>query len=135
MPSFLLPSYWFSLQLPEVTRGPGFVFLIIFLVLLIVGLVLRAIAMQKQNEKYGAMIVRRFVSLCFTMAVLGLFLSFFGFERVRFFGARFWYPIWVVITVLWFGLNVWFMKKRVPGMRMKEKERLEREKYMPGKKK
>lgn len=131
---FLQPSFWFTLQPPIVTEGIGRAFLILFLATFILGIVLRLRARRtKKDDRFAWQINSRAASLLITMGFIGLILSFFGYERIRFLGARFWYPVWILITAVW-AYYLWrFAKKTVPKMKESQKEKREREKYLPGK--
>lgn len=123
---------WLSLDPPNVTSGLGRVLVIIFVLMFLMGMVLRAVrARQKKEDAYVREMFRRMASLLTTMGVLGIVLGFLGFENVRFLGGRFWYPIWLIATLVWAFFIIRYVKKQVPLMKAREKEREEKYKYIP----
>ncbi|MFH1404668.1 MAG: hypothetical protein ABIH21_01050 [Patescibacteria group bacterium] len=132
MTELLNPMYWINLKILDSTQGIGLFFTILFALFIIAGIVCKSVAKQKRSQRYLRIKLRHLGALFTTMGILGLLLSFFGYERVRFFGARLWYPIWVIVSLVWVAYIVKVIKKDIPLLRKKEKERIEREKYMPG---
>lgn len=132
--SLLQPSYWFTMNPPEFGGMIGNIVFSIFLLCFVTGIVGRIIS-DKSATYYSRLINRRISNLFFTMGLLGLILFFFGFERVQLFGARFWYPLWLLIALVWAGLLVRFVVREIPAMRERHGLSAIREKYLPGKKK
>lgn len=123
---------WISVEPPVVTQGLGRAFIILFILMFFVGMVLRAVRSRRDKEDaYVREMFRRMAGLLTTMGILGVILGFFGFENVRFLGGRFWYPVWVAAVAIWAFLIFKYIKKQVPMMKAREKERAEKLKYMP----
>ena len=68
------------------------------------------------------------------MGILGVLLYFFSFEGIRLFGARFWYPVWMIVTVVWALLIIRFVTKDIPHAQEQTQTRQAIAKYLPGKK-
>ncbi|MBU0646531.1 hypothetical protein KJ611_03635 [Patescibacteria group bacterium] len=125
-------TVWLSIDPPTVTQGIGRGLIVLFILMFLAGLALRvARARQDKEDSYGRELYRRLASLLATMGVLGMILGFMSFENIRFLGGRFWYLIWLVATVIWIFLIVKYIKKQVPMMQARQKEREEKLKYIP----
>ena len=133
---YLHPNYWLSLHIPHVSSGAGRLLFVFFSLMVIVGVVVRVMsANRKKTHRRMSVLLSRVSVLLLTMGIIGAVLYFFSYEEARFLGSRFWYPVWILSTLIWTGLITYYTKKKVPGMLIEEKERLEREKYLPGRKK
>jgi peptidoglycan/LPS O-acetylase OafA/YrhL len=134
MPSFLLPSYWLTMNPPNVWQGFGRFTVLIFLVLLVAGVVAR---MRKQTalDRYTVELYRRLASLCLTMGFLGLLLFFLSYEQTQLLGSRFFYLVWFIGLIVWSVSLVRYLQKDIPAKRLQEQERLAREKYLPKRRK
>lgn len=127
---------WISLDPLTVTQGSGRVLVIIFVLLFLVGMALRVVGVRRKKEDaYVREMFRRLAGLLTTMGILGMIIGFFSFEDLRFLGARFWYPIWLIVFIIWAFFIIRYIKKQVPMMRAREIEREEKFKYMPKPKK
>lgn len=125
-------TVWMSIDSLDITQGLGRVFIIIFVLMFFVGMVLRVVrARKKKEDVYVREMFRRIASLLTIMGILGIILAFLSFENIRFLGGRFWYPIWLVVVVIWIFFIVKYIRKQVPIMQTKEREREEKYKYMP----
>lgn len=133
--TFLKPSYWLSFDFAIVDGVGGRVVFAGFLVLLLIGIFSRIVAVHKTEDRYMKEAGLRFATLFITMGLLGLMFFFFSFEHIRFFGARFWYLLWLIGSVTWFVFLVRFVKKEIPYKRARDLERVAKLKYMPKKKK
>jgi hypothetical protein len=133
--SFFSISYWFTTQPPEVGGYLGQFLFVVFFASFVLGIVGRIATDRRRDDRYVRKIGNRISSLLVTMGSFGLLLYFFGFEDVYFFGARFWYPVWSIATVVWAYYIVRYIKKDVPEMRARESSRKAKNKYIPGRKK
>lgn len=133
--SFLNPLYWFSLDAANVSTLFGKCLLGFFLLLFLVGIVCRIVVIHKSKDRYLKLIGKRLVTFCVTMGIMGVFLFFFSYEGIQFFGARFWYLLWFIGFVLWAVAIVKFVIKDVPALREKNVLQHAKSKYIPGRKK
>jgi len=126
---------WFSLNPPAITQGAGRVFVILAAVFFLAGLVLRLVRWRRlEIDRYGKIIVQRLSAWFATMGGVGIVLAFLSYEGVRFLGARFWYPIWLVVAVIWLAWLLRYIFKHVPEARARAKVWAEKNKYLPGRK-
>lgn len=132
---FLNPLYWLSLDAANVGNLLGKILLGLFLLLFIVGVVCRIVLIHKSKDRYLKLIGKRLVTCCVTMGLLGVVLFFFSYEGIRFFGARFWYPLWTIGLLGWAISIARFVMKDVPAMREKNVKQHAKSKYIPGRKK
>lgn len=134
LPEFLNPLYWVTMRPASVAGVSGRIAFTIFIVIFIIGVVVRVMS-SKQVDKYKTIVLTRTANLFVTMGLLGGLLYFFSNERIQFFGGRFWYPLWVIGFLVWGGFILRYAKKRIPEMKAEAKERREKRKYLPKRKK
>ena len=130
-----LPSYWFTFNPALVDGIIGNCVFGFFVLLFVLGIVTRIVASQRALDRYLQKVVTQSVTLLITMGLLGVALYFFSFERIRFFGARFWYLLWLVGLVFWVYRIVRHVKDEIPAARQRAHEQKEKQKYFPSKKK
>jgi membrane associated rhomboid family serine protease len=65
------------------------------------------------------------------MGIMGLILVFFTHELVYFFGARFWYLVWLVVAVWWLIAIIRHLTVVVPGQSASFAEKARIEKWIP----
>lgn len=135
MSAFLQPTYWLTMDPPEVGGLLGTVVFIVFVLFFILGIVGHLVAERKGADRFIRTAGHKISSLCVTMGLLGVLLFFFSFEQVRLFGGRFWYPLWIVGVLLWVLLIFRYLKRDIPLMREREAERRAQRQYLPGRKK
>lgn len=131
MSQFFNPLYWLTMSPPQVEGVLGRVVFGVFLLLFVVGIVARVVASNRTEDPYIQQIGRRAGSLLVTMGILGVLLFFFSFEHIQFFGARFWYPVWVIAFLIWAFFVVRFIKRDIPQMRAHDILRKEQARYLP----
>jgi hypothetical protein len=132
MSAFFQPSYWFTMQAPDVGGLIGNLVFVFFILVLILGIVGRIVVDRKTSDQYKREIGSRISSLLVTMGILGATLFFFSFERIQLFGARFWYPVWVIVTIFWGCLIVRFIKRDIPHMKARAQVHQHQRTYLPG---
>lgn len=135
MSSLFSPLFWFTLQPASVGGLTGQVIFAFFVLLFVLGIVARIVSSQKQTDKYMRLFGQRVGVLLITMGLLGVLLYFFSYERIRFFGARFWYLFWLIGCFVWGIVLVRFVRTSIPAMKQKEGIRSELRKYFPPRKK
>ncbi len=123
------------MQPPEVGGAVGTIVFVTFLLFFVIGIVGHIVVDRHGGDRLTKKMGNRISTLFVVMGLAGLILFFFGFERIQLFGARFWYPLWVVVTLVW-GLTVLrFVKRDVPKMRERSLLRQVRDRYLPGRRK
>lgn len=131
MSAFLQPTYWLTLQPPEVGGFLGSVVFGVFVALFVLGIIGRIVVAPRGDERYKKEIGNRIATLLITMGLLGVILFFFSFEEIQLFGARFWYPVWVMAILVWMFFLVRFVKRDVPAKRAREEALKTQGKYLP----
>ena len=135
MNEFFSLGYWFTMSPPEVGGLLGNVVFALFIIVLVLGIVGRIVSDRKQEDRYKRDIGNRIASLLVTMGILGLILYFFSFEGIQLFGARFWYPVWVVTVIVWAFYIFRYVKRDIPQHKAQAEARREQGKYLPQPKK
>lgn len=128
----LNPKFWFSigwnpLSLPAAEWMAGF-----FVILLIIGIVLPRAATARPHvpkfERTAWSKVRRpFV----VAGLLGLLFTFFAYEQIAIFSARFWFLVIALGFVISEILAVRNLIIEIPQLKEEQEERAAREKYLP----
>lgn len=131
MSALLQPSYWLTIQPPEVGGWLGTVVFGVFLGCLVLGIVGRIVVDRRGDDRYKKDAGGRISSLLITMGTLGVILFFFSFEGIQLFGARFWYPVWGIGLLVWTYFIVCYVKYTVPVRRKREQQLREQGKYLP----
>ena len=131
---FFNPLNWLTMQPPVVDSLFGKIVFGVFLVLFLLGIISRIVLSQRTYDRYVMMMGKRLV-LCFTtMGFLGLMIYFFSYENIQLFGARFWYPLWVLGLIVWGVFLARFIIRDVPALREKNVREHAKSKYIPGRK-
>ncbi len=124
-------SYWFSLQARELMPSAKMALLVLFGALVVLGIVAGRLAKQKSGSMLMTEGGKRFSSFGYWMGITGLLLVFFTHELVYFFGARFWYLVWLVAAVWWFITILRFLLVVVPGQSATFAEKARIDKWLP----
>jgi uncharacterized membrane protein len=133
--NFFDPSYWFTLRPALVGGLSGNILFGIFVLMFVLGIVARIVSSNKTTDRYARDFGHRLGTLLITMGVLGILLYFFSFERIRLFGSRFLYGLWVIGLLVWGFILARFVRRTIPQKRAYDKEREEQRKYLPSRKK
>ncbi len=129
------PLFWFSIQAANVGGLAGKIILGFFLFLIAIGIVCRIILLSSSKERYMKLFIIRVMHCALTMGFLGVLVYFFSYEGIQLFGARFWYPLWVLGCIVWVIVLVKFVMKDVPAMHEKNMKQHTKSKYLLGRKK
>lgn len=106
-----------------------------FALLLVLGIVTKMVAGSRTSDRYLLELTSKVTTYLVSLGLLGVFLAFFSFERIRFFGARFWYPLWLLMAVLWGISLVRYAKREIPARREQSMEQKAKQKYFPPRRK
>lgn len=129
--SLFQPTYWLTLQPPEVSGLIGNIAFGVFVAFFLFGIIGRIVVDRRGDDRYKKEIGNRISNLLITMGILGVILYFFSFEEVQLFGARFWYPLWIIVTLVWVFFLVRFVHRDVPAKRAREESLRAQGKYLP----
>ncbi len=124
-------SYWFSLQVSELMPSVKTALLVAFAALFVCGIVMGSLAKKKSGSMFWAEGGKRLSSLGVWMGVCGLLLVFFTHELVYFFGARFWYLVWLAVFIAWLISIVRYILTVVPKRSAAFAERARIDKWLP----
>ncbi len=124
-------SYWFSLQARELLPNVKFALLAFFGVLAVFGYVASRFAKKKQGSLLAIEGAKRLASFGLWMGMTGLLLVFFTHELIYFFGARFWYLVWLAVAVWWAAAIGRALLVVVPGRSAAFAEKARLEKWIP----
>lgn len=124
-------SYWLRPG-PGDLSEPFLVFFIVFFGFFIfLKILLRVMGRQYVLGLHKAQqrVLFKIESLLLTMGLLGLVWTFFRFELVPFFSARYWLIIWFVGFVIWAYLILYYARYQVPAVVRRDEERRSQKKY------
>ena len=76
-------------------------------------------------------VANRLSTLFVTMGIIGLCLFLFSFEEIELFGARFWYPVWFMVVLVWAFMIYRYATHEVPTKQKRAQELEARSKYLP----
>jgi preprotein translocase subunit SecG len=127
-------SYWLTFSPPSVGGTSGNIIFGFFVLFFVLGIAVRIVANNRTEDRHLKTIANRLAGWFITMGLLGIMLYFFSFERIRFFGAKFWYVVWFIIAAIWFSYLLKAFKK-VPEIKEQAVQNKEKYKYFPPRKK
>lgn len=119
---------------PFLTNRSGVIFFLFLAAIVIAGVVVSVLANKRKTGRYAYLKKRKIANLLLTTGMVSLVFFFFMFERVRFFGARFWFLLIAVWAIVWMVFIFRFVKKEIPAMRALDEQRKQQGKYFPSKK-
>lgn len=132
--NLLDPSAWFTLSPAQVGEISGNIVFLVFVLLFVCGIVARIVASHKIDDRHMRELGKRIGSFLVTMGILGAMLYFFSYERIRLFGARFWYVLWLVGFLVWVVYIARYARKTVPKMKEQAIALAQKRRYFPGRK-
>ena len=116
---------------PEVGGLIGTIVFAVFVAFFILGISGRIVVDRRGGDRYKREIGSRISTLLVTMGLLGVIIFFFSFEEIQLLGARFWYPVWIITTLVWTFFLIRYIKRVVPAKRAHEEQLREQGKYLP----
>ncbi len=126
-------SFWFDLFPNELSPAFEQGFFLFFALFIFAGAIVRVVSRRKEYDRDQRMILRKIAMLCSVMGLTGLLWLFLTYEQVYFFGARFWFGVWVITLAVWAYKLVKFVKVEVPAMKEARAMRQEVNAYIPKK--
>ena len=130
----LNPLYWLTFQSAVVDGLIGKFIFGAFLLCFIFGIVCRIVMVYQSHDRYLKLVGNKVIPFFVMMGILGMVLFFFSFENIQLFGARFWYPVWLIAFVVWAIRIVRFVMRDVPEKRERDLKQHAKSKYIPGRK-
>jgi fatty acid desaturase len=125
------PSFWFDIT--PVRMGSGFTiaFFVLFAGLLMGASLARIAKRNAEVDKAMKHFLEDVAGKATTWGVLGLFWLFFSFEEISFFGARFWFLLWLLGGALTLRKLYIHGKKEMPEERLRRAMNASQNKYLP----
>ncbi len=124
-------SYWFSLQPSELMPAVKLGLLVAFAALFALGIVASLLARKADGRMALAEGGARFSRLALWMGTFGLLLLLFTHELTYFFGARFWYLVWLLLFLIQIVRLAKFLMVDVPEKRAAFAERARIRRWLP----
>ena len=131
MSTLLSWSYWFSLQARELMPSVKTALALAFAGLIVVGILARVISKKRSGDMFWHEGGKRVASMALWMGFLGLFFVWCTHELVYFFGARFWFLVWLAIALFWTVMIVRYLVGVVPGKKSEFAEKARIAKWIP----
>jgi hypothetical protein len=133
MPDILRPllsaSFWFR-DLPDLSSALGRAWLGLGAALVLGGIACRVFA-RRGADKHAQRALRRAGSAAATMGLVALVVAFMSYENAGTLGSRFMYALWAAGALAWTFVIAHGAFKLSPALRQAERERREKEKYLP----
>ncbi len=127
-------DFWFRLHplglSPLFERGLFF----LFAISIILGSVSRIFARNRKEDYLMVKAYRYLGQMFLTMGIVGMLWFFFTFEEIYFFGARFWFLVWLAGVIAWVWWIVRYVKVTIPELRQAGAAKKDSNKYIPQKK-
>lgn len=134
MPLFSL-SYWTNLQAQELAPSVQIALLVVFGGLTVLGIIAALLAWKKTGSMFWVEGGGRFSKIALWMGVIGLLFLVSTHELAYFFGARFWYLVWLVVFIILIARWIKFCLMDIPEKRMAYEEKARIDKWLPKHKK
>ncbi|HJV33364.1 MAG TPA: hypothetical protein VJ694_05040, partial [Patescibacteria group bacterium] len=99
--------------------------------LIVLGFLARAMAKRRSGDMFWAEGGKRVAAMAFWMGFLGLFIVWSTHELVYFFGARFWYLLWLAAALAWTVSIARFLVAVVPEKKAEYENRARIAKWIP----
>ena len=131
MSTLLSWSYWFSLQARELMPSVKTALLVVFAALVLLGLLAGRMAKKRSGDMFWAEGGKRVASFGLWMGFTGLIILGCTHELVYFFGARFWYLVWLAAALLWIASILRFLIAVVPKKKAQYEEQARIRKWIP----
>lgn len=122
------PRFWFDFGPIAPSDRTSLVVFILLALIVVAGIVVRALRRRVQ-DKLTRVLWRRIGSALVTVGTVALLWYFFHYERIRFFGARFWLGLIIVWTIVWTVRLVRFVRRDMVRMRERNAQRHVEAKY------
>lgn len=126
-------SFWFDLfpaaLSPVFEQG----FFFFFAVFVFAGAALRIVSRKSEYDRDQKRVMRMIAVMLTTMGFAGLVWLFLTFQEVYFFGARFWFLVWIAGTAFWIYKLVKFVRVELPAQKEARNLKKEVNIYLPKK--
>lgn len=132
MNSLLNLSFWFDVKPLPIDPLIFWIFLIVCLAVLILGIVAYLLKTKKFKEKILARnIWTKIGNWSISFGIIGLILVFLKQQRVLYLGMRIWFVFWLIIFFIWLVFILKYIFVEVPKVKKEREKKKEFEKYLP----
>lgn len=131
--SYFKLERFLSLQ-PAISVTTVYFLLVIFAALLLAALVLKVLHHRTKKDCFHKTLLEKYMVMLMTMSMIGLFLTWFRYERAYLLSARFLLLIWFIGFMVWLFFIVKYQFKIMPQERAKLQKTQEFNKYLPKRK-
>ena len=132
--AIIKPSYWLTHQHPVPEFWVYFLGAL-FGLILILAIVSFFLSMKRIYMKPVRTLFAKLSGWAWFASIFGFFLLFCSVQQVGYLSARIFYIIWFIVSAIWLSSVIKYGIKDVPMRIQQRKEKEEREKYLPKKKK
>lgn len=127
---FFNPAHIFSLRPPAMSGRAALILAAVFAAFIIFGIFSNVMA-NKTKDGLKIKAYKKLFHAGLTMGILGYVYLFFAVEGIPIFSARFILLTWALITAVWIGFILKYLKIDVPKNREKIVAKRNFEKYLP----
>lgn len=128
--AIIYPSYWFTHQHPVPQMWVN-VLTVLFAVLAAIGFVAWVLTWRKAFHAPVRTLLGKIAGLGLTMGIVGGILLFCSVQQVAFLSARVVYLVWGMVAFVWLYRVLAYAFFVLPKRFAEQKEREQREKYLP----
>ncbi len=125
------PAFWFLLTPNALSPLFEQIFFIGFSLLIVAGAIAHIIARNKKKDKELTKVFKWIGQMFYSMGIIGIVWFFFTFELIYFFGARFWFLIWVAGFIAWTIYIIYYAKWQIPKLREERAAKSQHNEYLP----
>ena len=129
----LQPYFWFRVSPPALLPQTKYGFMIFFGALAIAAIVIIWMRTKTHADALHKRYLERWFAWALFLSLWGWGMIFMEVERVAFFSSRFWYVVWLAVSV-WWGI---YLLRDIRTLRVRRAKMMEQEqfrKYLPKKK-
>ena len=127
MKNLLTLNYWFNFSPGSFIYVAQVIFVAFLLLLFVAGIFFM---IHKRKKGQYKVLSEKLYEFSFVNLFLGFLLFFFDNQGVRFFSARFWFLIWIVIMIYWL-INIFKKFGKIIIKREERKKQEQFKKYLP----
>lgn len=125
--SLLSLSFWFNLRPGSMAQIYSYLLMGLIVLLFILAIIF--FVAKRKKSLYKKMLSNLY-DFSVSSAFIGLLLLFFNYEIVPFFSARFWFLLWLIVSIIWLYYILKELKK-IPARKKQLEETDEIKKYLP----
>ncbi|MFH1767470.1 MAG: hypothetical protein ABH826_05305 [Patescibacteria group bacterium] len=124
-------DFWFNLTPHALSPGIDRGFFLFFGGLIIAGAIAKIIMRQKRADRYLARAYKMVSQCLMMMGALGMLLFFFTYEEIYLLGARFWFIVWGLGSIVWIYSIIRYARVTIPKLRTRDLEKNKENEYLP----